>query len=931
MKLFKKCLSYILLGGVAAGLLFIFPHYVSADETQNSALHIQETALSETRRVPCPFSDVVIKNRMTNGGVTDRIVSACPVYNDDIDLIFYHFDDGGSYIAVRAKGSSSAYIPIKDFSTMDQLRYSNGTLTFRNWRTTNIIAVDDFPKSYEPKFYDSEGEVVEYAYKSDAIHSVLGNVNSYAISSNGRYILTNNNGFYDTFDRITNDTFGPIRITGDDFFGGSVNTDAISDDGRYLFVGSESLLIDLGDCSSDFQSELTDRGSQVYGRCKITNLNRQVKSLAGYAPYSIDPRFIYRGNNVIGIEFETVEFTSFTQGANGNEAPRRHFKVWFSDERLADDNKHLEYLALGDSYSSGEGDQLRNKMGQKYYRTHTDDDGTVTVDGFTNQVSPKEKCHLSTNSYPYHLAQGMEFGDPTTSIDTTRWQSVACSGATVWDVKEQGSGDYKGQGDGDKPRLEGYDAESLKDQALNEFIPGRQKQIEFVKKYQPKVITLTMGGNDVDFGGKMNICVQDISTCVYATRDWRSKLRNELAGQYKNLNSLYKELIEATNGKTKIYVLGYPNYINADPRAECSKILHLDIEERVMIANSIVYLNNIIEAAAKNAGVAYVDIEHAFGNHRICDTGDKHVNAITGVFGYHSNEEQESFHPNDMGHVDMANAVWDFSNGQSLIDYKTCGEDKVSICPDAAYSAASAVIPPYFDIDMDDDTVVRYYTLTNGTMVKSIARYNASLRFGWFEPDSKVDITLYSTPTRLGQFTVDTLGNLDASIVIPSNITAGYHRLVAKGTSADGLPIEVYQTVLINGSDNSDLDDDGVLDSEDKCAYGLPIDESVDIESDLGCNTLKSKSMNIDPFIQHKSTNTGILTSKAKDRSVMSPSTMFESVQGKSDKTAFVQDMGTEEKRLNASGFTSLIYVVVGLAFIVACFLGIQFIKHRIM
>ena len=57
--------------------------------------------------------------------------------------------------------------------------------------------------------------------------------------------------------------------------------------------------------------------------------------------------------------------------------------------------------------------------------------------------------------------------------------------------------------------------------ALNEMIPGRVKQIEFVKKYQPKVITLTAGGNDVGFGKKLVSCVGPESTlgdCMYAKR-----------------------------------------------------------------------------------------------------------------------------------------------------------------------------------------------------------------------------------------------------------------------------------------------------------------------------------------------------------------------------------------------------------------------------
>ena len=63
----------------------------------------------------------------------------------------------------------------------------------------------------------------------------------------------------------------------------------------------------------------------------------------------------------------------------------------------------LDYLALGDSYSSGEGDTEKNSATrQKYYRQLTD------VNEDKKQGIPGEKCHSSTRSYPYKLAQYME-------------------------------------------------------------------------------------------------------------------------------------------------------------------------------------------------------------------------------------------------------------------------------------------------------------------------------------------------------------------------------------------------------------------------------------------------------------------------------------------------------------------------------------------
>ncbi len=548
-------------------------------------------------------------------------------------------------------------------------------------------------------------------------------------------------------------------------------------------------------------------------------------------------------NDVLGVDFSTtydkpaftddgkLEFYTFGYGAS--EATKVTLRIANQDTI-----PRLDYLALGDSFSSGEGDLSRDQgTNLKFYRDHTDDDGTALVDGVISKVRPKEKCHISTNSYPYRLALGMEFGEPTINTTTTKWQSVACSGATAWDVKEQGSADYQGQNDGNKPRLEGYDVSNLKIQALNEFIPGRQKQIEFVKKYQPKVITLTMGGNDVNFGGKMSECVSWVTTCSYAEIGSRGKLKNEIYDQFDNLSSLYKELKRATGDKAKIYVLGYPIYVNADPRAKCSsKVLFLNLEEREMIVNSIIYLNNIIKAAAESAGVKYIDVENAFGSHRQCDNEEAHVNAVTGVKGYRGNEEQESFHPNKEGQADIAIAVWDRVGGQSLLDYVTCPQAPTQrVCPNTELTADRAAVPPYFQDAKEDDTVVRYYTLTNGTLIKSTSYYDVKTERYQFEPESAVDITLYSKPTHIGTYQAGGDGMLSASISIPTTISAGYHRLVLSGKSSQGRHVEVYQTVLILGVDPSDLDEDGVLDSQDGCLFGAVRDDVVDISTRSGC------------------------------------------------------------------------------------------------
>ncbi len=469
----------------------------------------------------------------------------------------------------------------------------------------------------------------------------------------------------------------------------------------------------------------------------------------------------------------------------------------------------LDYLALGDSYSSGEGDTQKDSYGKKYYRALTD-----TLD---------ERCHLSTRSYPYLLAKGMNLAI------NSQWNSIACSGATAWDVKEQGSQVYLGQND----RLKSRDVQSLKVEALNEFIPGRQKQIEFVKKYRPKVITLTMGGNDVDFGNKIQKCVQGAGTCDYATIK-RGGLKGEILGQYDNLKSLYEELYKASGSQAKIYVLGYPNFVNDSSNAVCyANVGGLNTDERVMAKNSVSFFNSVIEQAVKAAGIKYIDIEDSLIGHRLCDAGDKHVTGISDLTDL-SHNRQESFHPNAAGHADIATTIKQKIGNSNLADYDVCPNSDQNNCPDPTAKKETIEIPQYF---AESDTVnAKYQQMTkfdqvvNGTVDFTLGLYS-------FVDSSVVSVVLHSDPINLGQFTAASDGSLDAQVTLPSTVPAGFHTLIVSGQSRSGDPIEYEQTILVKGVDPNDIDADGIADGQDRCLFVTPSNTDQDADGiDDGCD-----------------------------------------------------------------------------------------------
>lgn len=469
----------------------------------------------------------------------------------------------------------------------------------------------------------------------------------------------------------------------------------------------------------------------------------------------------------------------------------------------------LDYLALGDSYSSGEGDtEKNNATGQKYYRQLTD------VNEDKKQGIPGEKCHISTRSYPYKLAQYMELKQ----TGTKQWDTVACGGATIYDLNGSNSGGYDGQND----RLRDYaDKNTLQKMALNEMIPGRVKQIEFVKKYQPKVITLTAGGNDVDFGGKIRSCVdprERWDTCDWAKKDMDT-LGSQIKGQFDRLVELYKELKAASPG-AKIYAIGYPQFITDSEPAACGlNAGAIDLDERRMIVRATQYMNEVIEAAARKAGVKYVDISQALNGGKMCE---KYQIYMTGIVGF---GEQESYHPNKFGHTMIFVEIAKQLNHESLLTYS-----KYPSAGDESVNAPSSI---YFDKGAPSS--VNTTMLANSKPSKG-SKQKVALAKNSLQPGSSARVEIRSKPVDLGSYTVLNDGSMKETITIPDNIPAGYHTLFIYGKSASSEDIKITQTLIVTGKDKEDLDDDGVKDANQPCGAFLKTsgkDEDLDGIDDI--------------------------------------------------------------------------------------------------
>ncbi len=349
--------------------------------------------------------------------------------------------------------------------------------------------------------------------------------------------------------------------------------------------------------------------------------------------------------------------------------------------------------------------------------------------------------------------------------------------------------------------------------ALNAMIPGRNEQIKFVKRYQPKVITLTMGANDVGFAEKMESCVANTNTCKWVEED-KLTLMSQIREQYDGLRSLYTELRKASGYRTKVYALGYPQIISKENPAKCgANIGFLNDKERTMIYEATTYLNLVIERAANAAGVKYVDISDALNGGRLCDDGQKYMTGLVRDFG------QESMHPNHSGHTKIAEKVRSYLCNKSLRTYEVSDSGKKG-CPVRSSLSDKPPIPGVVD---GSETKKSSNTTITESIIAIANNFTIKIPPGLLRGQTNFRVTLHSDPIDLGVYATDSQGGAELEIAMPSSVNPGYHTLFIHGVSLSGEEIELTDSIVVHGQDPLDLDGNGIRDDTQVCGLFVPV------------------------------------------------------------------------------------------------------------
>ena len=442
-----------------------------------------------------------------------------------------------------------------------------------------------------------------------------------------------------------------------------------------------------------------------------------------------------------------------------------------------------DYLGLGDSYTSGEG--------AFDYRSGTD--------------SSSNMCHLSARSYPLLLTRDL--------FSPSGGHSVACSGAVVRDVAST-SDNYRGQVvDGLTYAQLNTNEPALLQSVVTNYIPGYLAQQRFVGIYQPRIVTVSVGGDDLGFGDIVENCViphvsQHLSDSnCYSTYEDRRELTDAVDRMARQWTSLYKQLAGTAPG-SQIYAIGYPT-IGSDT-GSCALNVHLSKNELEFAQEMVHYINSTIQKSAQAAGVRYVDITDALAGHQLCETASYNVavNGLTagkdgGILGVNL-FGKESYHPNALGQELIEQAI--------LI--KT---HNFTVAPTLTTPIVSKILEaPKTGRPVLVKVPAKNVAPAVAKAGKSIAVRAVGESYG-LKPASEYSVHLDgSTGPLIGTATTDMTGSIAVDVTVPPGTSPGGHTIDVMGSNQTGGTIVITQPIYVPAS-NTDSDGDGISDDSDAC------------------------------------------------------------------------------------------------------------------
>ncbi len=290
-------------------------------------------------------------------------------------------------------------------------------------------------------------------------------------------------------------------------------------------------------------------------------------------------------------------------------------------------SRSVRYVALGDSYSAGEGSPYT-----------ADDNASPGYENNTN--NPKDAPGILKNMCHRGYAYGRQLSAPfsnspiselVTHDPNSRYTFRACSGATTSDVRT----------------LSQYGSTQL---AQWIYVPTNTN-----------VITLTVGGDDLGFAHTLWWCVAN--GCLAVPADILQQTRDQLSSGLSA--ALTKLRLQAPNAT--MFLLGYPRLF-VDGGQECQDLsvvtsgltfkLSRSDQQNLNVRGDA--LNAVLQEVAAEEGVHFVPV--SFQGHELCSGGQRYLWGTKVSLPESDNTDQSRFHPTRAGQQSYARALQSYLN-----------------------------------------------------------------------------------------------------------------------------------------------------------------------------------------------------------------------------------------------------------------------------
>ena len=264
------------------------------------------------------------------------------------------------------------------------------------------------------------------------------------------------------------------------------------------------------------------------------------------------------------------------------------------------------YVALGDSYTS--------------------------APDVPNQAGTPTGCERSTANYPALLAQHLK-------LKASQADDVSCSGATIADL-------------------------SAPQTTSNGINPAQLNALTSATA----LVTVGIGGNDVDFAGILSRCVEldapgtiidllrhtsaDLTPCrEFYTAGGTDQIEQKIQAASPHLASALSD-IRRQAPHARVYVIGYPALLPATDGASCATSLGITSADVAFLSTEELRLNDMLKQQAAAAGDTYVDTYTPSIGHDACSAaGTRWIEPLL------PDAAAAPLHPNAVGEQGMAEAV----------------------------------------------------------------------------------------------------------------------------------------------------------------------------------------------------------------------------------------------------------------------------------